>query len=329
MSEQQTITIVGVGLIGGSIGAAVKKRRMFARVIGVGRRQSSLDRAMNCGVVDETTLDLREAAARSDLLVLCSPVEIIARQAAQAVAVMPERSIVTDAGSVKGAIAREFGDWRLEAGERKSEVGSRKAPKPIPNPNSQIPNPKSKQVSPSANRFPPSPTFLPAHPLAGSEKTGPEHADADLFEGRVTILTPLPDSPAWAVTRTREFWEGLGSRVFEMTPDEHDAAVAAISHAPHVVASALAAATPAERTELAGRGWLDTTRVAGGDVELWRQILTANRAHTLSALAAFAKTLDQLHAALEHEDDAALTRLLAEGKDRRDAVGSGHLPGGE
>ena len=119
-----------------------------------------------------------------------------------------------------------------------------------------------------------------------------------------------------------EFWQAIGSRVVRMSPSAHDAAVARTSHLPHFIASALAAATPEDVLPLTAGGWQDTTRVAAGDVELWRQIFLSNRAGTLLALADFETVLKSLRAALEQADADRLTALLAEGKRRRDAVGS-------
>jgi prephenate dehydrogenase len=125
------------------------------------------------------------------------------------------------------------------------------------------------------------------------------------------------------VLQIEAFWRSLGSRVLRMTPDAHDAAVAAVSHTPHLVASALAAATPAEHLPLAGAGWSDTTRVAAGDAALWRQILLQNRRHVLRTLDDFAQALHQLRQALDTEDAQQLEQLLETGKQTRNAYPSG------
>jgi prephenate dehydrogenase len=164
--------------------------------------------------------------------------------------------------------------------------------------------------------------YVGSHPMAGSEKNGPEFAEADLFEDRVVIVTPTEYTPPSALKIVEAFWQSLGARTFRMTPQEHDAAVATVSHTPHLAASALAAATPAELLPLVGGGWLDGTRVAAGDVELWRQILTENRPHVLRSLEEFEKTLASFRDALARGDEAALVHLLEQGKRRRDAVGN-------
>jgi prephenate dehydrogenase len=166
--------------------------------------------------------------------------------------------------------------------------------------------------------------FVGSHPIAGSERNGPEAAAADLFAGRVAVVTPTDRSDDGAVRAVEEFWESLGSRVLRMTPQEHDAILARTSHLPHLVASALAATTPGngETLPLTGSGWSDTTRIAAGDPELWRQIFLANRGATLSALTDFENVLKSWRHALESADGSLVLALLKEGKLRRDAVGN-------
>jgi len=164
--------------------------------------------------------------------------------------------------------------------------------------------------------------FLGGHPLAGSEKSGAGHARAELFEGRLAILTPTRNTRAEDFDLLERFWEGLGSVVVQMSAEEHDRAVAMTSHLPHVVAAALAAAVPENLFRLSGTGILDSTRLAAGDPVLWGQILALNRQHVLSALEKYGAELAALHAAIRDEDQAALERLLTIAKKNRDALGS-------
>lgn len=164
--------------------------------------------------------------------------------------------------------------------------------------------------------------FLGGHPLAGSEKSGAGHARAELFEGRLAILTPTRNTRAEDFDLLERFWEGLGSVVVQMSAEEHDRAVAMTSHLPHVVAAALAAAVPESLFRLSGTGILDSTRLAAGDPVLWGQILALNRQHVLSALEKYGVELAALHAAIRDEDQAALERLLTIAKKNRDALGS-------
>jgi prephenate dehydrogenase len=165
-------------------------------------------------------------------------------------------------------------------------------------------------------------SFVGGHPLAGSEKTGPEHARGDLFEGRAVVVTPSRRTNTAACETVERMWRELGARVYRKSPAAHDRAVAAISHVPHVVASALAAATNKGDLPLVAGGWLDTTRVAAADPELWRQILVDNRADVLKALGEFETVLAALREALARDDQKRLIELLAAGRRNREAVGN-------
>lgn len=281
MEPRDSVAIVGVGLIGGSIGLAIRQRRLARHVIGIGRRPSQLRRAEACRAVTQSTTDLAQGVARAELIVVCTPVEQIAEHARQASTHCLPGALITDAGSTKASIvAAMHGDWGQAA------------------------------------------AFVGSHPMAGSDKSGVEHADADLFEGRLVIVTPARGTPDRHVAAIEQFWQAVGAKVIRMTPRAHDQAVASISHLPHALASVLAAATPAKDLPLVAGGWSDTTRVAGGDPELWRQILTDNRAQVLKALDKFGKVLSKFRNALERGDDTTLLRLLQAGKDRRDSVGN-------
>jgi prephenate dehydrogenase len=281
MNQRGTVTILGVGLIGGSIGLALRRRGLARRVVGVGRRESTLAKALERGAITEATTALVRGVAEAELVVVCTPLCNIVEHVRGAAENAPPGVIITDAGSTKGAIVAALED-----------------------------------------DLPRGAAFVGSHPMAGSEKTGPDFADEDLFQDRVTIVTPTQSTSPQALEAVEEFWRSLGARTVRMAPEEHDRAVAAVSHLPHLAASALAAATPEEWLSLAAGGWSDTTRVAAGDVELWRQILSVNRSHVLRSLAEFEKTLAAFRAALVRGDDAELIRLLEEGKRRRDAVGN-------
>ena len=279
----ETVAIVGVGLIGGSIGLALRERRLASRVIGIGRRPASLAAAKKLGCVTETTTSLPRGVRRANLVVICTPVELIAGQVAEAGRHCPAGCLITDAGSTKAAL--------VSAAE--AALDGRQ---PLP--------------------------FVGSHPIAGSEKTGPEAARADLFVDRVVVVTQSSASDKGVADAISDFWQSLGAQVIRMSPEAHDAALARTSHLPHLIASALAAATPEEVLPLTAGGWQDTTRIAASDAELWRQIFLANAGHTLKALADFETVLKSLRAAVEQADAERLTALLAEGKRRRDAVGS-------
>lgn len=274
------ITIVGVGLIGGSVGLAAKARGVAGRVVGVGRDPRKLDAAKKQGAIDAGTTSLAEGVAGSDLVVVCTPVDRIAATIADAAPHAGGTALFTDGGSTK----------------RHLHAAARPALKP-------------------------GQSFVPAHPLAGSEKTGCEHGRADLFDGRVCVLTPEPDNET-AVERVAAFWRGLGSRVVRMTAADHDEALATTSHLPHAVAAGVAGVTPTDWLPLTAGGWRDTTRIAGGDPGMWVPILLANRDAVLAATDRFTTRLDEFRRLLEAGDGAGLGRWLAEAKQVRDALGS-------
>lgn len=163
--------------------------------------------------------------------------------------------------------------------------------------------------------------FVGAHPMAGSEKTGMEHARSDLFENASCLVTPREDTPADALARVEGFWKSLGLRVTRVSPAEHDRIVAHISHLPHAAAAALCAClseTTASWAEFAGAGLRDTTRVASGDPDMWQQILHQNREEILPAIDGFQNQLQQLTDALRDEDPTRLRKWLKRGKNYRD-----------
>lgn len=281
MQDWDTVAIVGVGLIGGSIGLALQQRGLARRVVGIGRRASSLKKARQYGTVTHTTQRLDRGVADADLVIVCTPVGQIVEHVCQAAQSCPANCLLTDAGSTKGGLVQEL-DRRLGSG----------------------------------------PQFVGSHPMAGSEKTGPENARADLFDGQVAVITPTAKTDPRAAERVEHFWMSLGARVIRMAPQLHDEAVAMTSHATHVMASALAAATDEASLALAASGWRDTTRVASGDPQLWQQILLANRQQVVKSLKTIERTLAAFRNALTREDAAGLVELLDRGKKTRDSLGS-------
>jgi prephenate dehydrogenase len=237
------------------------------------------------GAVTATTTQMERGVADADLVVVCTPVEWVVDHVCQAADACGNGALITDAGSTKEQIVT--GVERRLASDVRQRV-----------------------------------SFVGSHPMAGSQLSGVQHASADLFEDRVAIVTPSRHTPLADCRRVEDFWRSLGARVHRCSPRAHDQAVAAVSHLPHLVAAALAAATPTDDLPLVGSGWRDTTRIAAADVELWRQILTDNRSHILKSLNKFAKVLSAFQQALDKDDQARLVRLLAAGKHNRDAVGN-------
>ncbi len=167
-------------------------------------------------------------------------------------------------------------------------------------------------------------SFVGSHPLAGSERSGVDYADAELFENKLVILTPTANSNPNAVELIEELWRSLGANTLRMSPDGHDEAMSMTSHLPHIVASMLAASTPEKLAVLTGNGWKDSTRIASGNPGLWRQILQENQVHVLHALKNFATISGQWIEALEAQDFDRVEQLLKAGKSIRDVVGNRH-----
>jgi prephenate dehydrogenase len=285
MERLDTVAIVGVGLIGGSIGLALRDRGLADAVVGIGRRQSSLRKARRCGAVTQTTTDIPRGVRRAQLVVVCTPVGAVAQRIRAVAAAAAPGTLITDAASTKEQVVAD-----AEAYLR----GAESIPRDV--------------------------RFVGSHPLAGDHRAGPEHASADLFEGRTVVVTPTGRSRAVDVRQLDQFWSALGAQVVTMRPRQHDQALAATSHLPHLVAAAVAAATPAQDLPLTATGWLDTTRVAAGSPSLWQEILMGNRKHVLRSLTRLEKTLAAFRKALEHDQQRTLERLLAKGKSHRDAV---------
>lgn len=274
------IAIVGVGLIGGSVGLAARSKSLAKRVVGIGRSHDKLVEAVKLGAVDEFATDL-SAVVDCDLVVVCTPVGRIVEDVCTCGKYLRPGALIVDAGSTKGALVEQLSRAPLENAD-----------------------------------------FVGCHPLAGSQKSGATAARADLFENRLTIVTPLPDTPATAVKRAFAFWQSLGSRVVEMDPVEHDRILAMTSHLPHLLASAMAMSTPKEWLDFTAGGWRDQTRIAAGEPHNWTQIFLANRTMLLESLTAVQQNITALRQAIEAHDAVATEKLLIKGKEHRDALGN-------
>ena len=275
----ETLTIVGVGLLGGSIARAAKQRGQVQRVIGVGRSAARLDQARQTGLIDDIQTDLLQAAAQSDLMIFATPVNLIVPGVREAATACRPGTLITDVGSTKSHLCREL-----------------------------------------ATGLPKGLTFVGSHPLAGSHLQGWEHAHADLFEGRVCVVTPIESSSRDTVARLTAFWHAIGMSVLEMSPEAHDSALAQSSHVPHVVASALAQTLADENRLLAATGFADTTRIAAGDPQVWVPILMDNRDAVLARLDEFSAQVAAFREALARGDADELRRLWERGKAIREQL---------
>lgn len=281
MRKLDTVAILGVGLIGGSIGLALRHRNLARCVVGVGRSPVSLRLARRVGAVSTTTTDIARGVAEAELVVVCTPVDRIVDHVLDVAQACRRDALVTDVGSTKSEI-----------------------------------------VASLKGRLPNSVRFIGSHPLAGGERAGVGSASVDLFENRLVVVTPTRESKKLDCQTLAEFWTALGANVVSMTPRKHDQSVASISHLPHLLASALAAATPEKSLSLAATGFQDTTRVAAGDPDLWTQIFLSNQAPVLEALGRLEISLGRFRTAIDNRDTRALKRMLTTAKRKRDVVGS-------
>lgn len=271
-----TVAICGVGLLGGSVGLAMRRAGFQGRIVGLGRRAASIDSALQLGVIDQGTTEPTDALADAELAILASPVGTFPDLLADCARHLPATAIVTDVGSTKQQVV----DWAAA-------------------------------VLPAPARF------VGAHPIAGSDQRGPQYARADLFDGACCILTPTRSTARDALATVDAFWQSLGMWTTRMAPARHDAVLAKVSHLPHVLAGCLMRATSAADQDVSGPGFLDVTRIAGGDPALWRDILLTNRDAVLAAIAGLQGELGQLVEMLKSGDGRAIQRYLASAQTAR------------
>jgi len=282
--QWQKISLVGVGLLGGSLGLAIKQRRLAARVEGYVRRDARVAECEKLGVVDQAGVHLDKVVEGADLVVLCTP---IAQMRGLVECLLPHLkcgALVTDVGSVKGSVVRELEPLIAGAGAE----------------------------------------FIGSHPMAGAEKTGVSAARPDLFEKAICVLTPTTRSRPELVQRLDRFWSSVGAIPLKMAAELHDELVSRSSHLPHVLAAGLASYVlnpvhPKEQASLCANGFRDTTRIASGSPEMWRDICLANRENLSRVLGVFAGDLQEFRRMLDHQDAKAIEEVFGKAKQRRDA----------
>ena len=280
----QRVAVVGVGLIGGSFALALKQAKAVGHVVGVGRNPANLRLALERGVIDSMASDPARAAEGADLVLVAAPVGQFAKIFGAVGAVLAPGAILTDAGSTKRDVV----------------AAARKALK--------------KKIG----------QFVPAHPIAGAEKSGAGAANAELFRGRRVVITPLKENPAQSVERVNQAWSTCGARTSQMTPQQHDAVFAAVSHLPHFLAYALVhdfngRKNAAELFSFAAGGFRDFTRIASSHPEMWRDICVANADRIGAELASYTKKLAAMKKLLARRDGKALEKLFDEARDARES----------
>jgi prephenate dehydrogenase len=282
------VTIVGVGLMGGSLGLAIKKRGLAREVVGLVRRRQTLVRAKALGAIDSGTLSIAQAVHGAELVVVATPVNQLANMLRELAPHLPAGCLVTDVGSTKVRFLQEVEKMFF------------------------VPDLVTKVV-PVKPAF----TFVSSHPMAGSEKEGVENARKDLYEGSHCMLVRTKYTPSEAITRLEAFWRGTGCRLVSVvTPEEHDRWVAAVSHLPHAVAACLVnvvrdlSQKDARLASAAGSGFRDTTRVAAGPPALWTDILLSNREKLCGMIQVLRQQLSRMETALQSNEPRRLLEQL-------------------
>jgi prephenate dehydrogenase len=274
--------LIGCGLMGGSFALALKRANLVRRVIGYSKSPSTTESARRLGIIDTAAESALLAVSGSDIVLIAVPVSATEATFKAIRDLIEPGVLIMDVGSTKRDV--------VDAARRvlKDRIGS----------------------------------FVPAHPIAGKEVSGITHADASLYAGRQVILTPLAKTQPELVQKATDTWAAIGARVLRMTPENHDAAFAAVSHLPHVLAFAFfnaVARQPAGRDylSLGGPGFRDFTRIAASNPAVWRDILMANREEVLKQTQRFRHALDAMEHVISTENTEALEELIRSASDAR------------
>jgi len=268
----EKVCIVGLGLIGGSVGLAIKRSNISNQITGYARSNSTLERAIELGLVDKVEDNLKDAVNDCDLVILATPLSAFKKLVEEMSPFLKKDCIITDTGSAKLSVIEDL------TGILPSNV-----------------------------------EFVPGHPIAGTEESGPDAGFAELFDNRWCILTPTDDNSSHAVDLVREFWESIGSKVEIMDPLHHDKVLAITSHIPHLIAfnivgtaNNLANVTEKEVVKYSAGGFRDFTRIAASDPKMWSDIFTYNSEAVLEMLELFSNDLAKLKSAVIKKDSDLL-----------------------
>jgi prephenate dehydrogenase len=273
------LALIGVGMIGGSLAAALRRAGAIERAVGYDADPTAAQRGVELGVLDAAATSVGAAVADADLVVLAVPVCAMREVIAAAAGALPAHAIVTDVGSTKLSVIEAA---RAVLGAAGSAAIRR---------------------------------FVPGHPIAGRELPGVAHADAALFDGRLFVCTPIEETDAQARAAVESLWRRIGAQVVTMDAAEHDRIFAAVSHLPHLLAFALVARIASEcdgerKMRFAGAGFRDFTRIAASSPAMWRDVCVANRAALSEELRGYRALLDELQRAVDAGDAAALEAVF-------------------
>jgi prephenate dehydrogenase len=278
----EQLGLIGCGLMGGSFALALKRAGLVKRVVGYSKSPSTTELARQMGVIDVEAPSALLAVSGADIVLVAVPVSASEATFKNIKHMVTPQMLIMDVGSTKGDV--------VEAARRglRDQLGS----------------------------------FVPVHPIAGKEVSGVEHADADLYLGKQVILTPIEKTLTSQLNKASEVWNALGCKVVQMSPEAHDAAFAAVSHLPHLLAFAMmnsVAGQPLgkEYLTLAGPGFRDFTRIAASDPKVWRDILLANRDELLAQSRSFQTQLQAFEALMTQSDAQAIEALIAQASTTR------------
>ena len=280
----QRLALIGCGLMGGSFALALRQAGLVQHITGFSASEKTRQRALELKVIDQACNSVAEAVQGADLVLLAVPVGAMHSSFAALRDSLAPQALLMDVGSTKCDVIAAA---HANLGDRLS-------------------------------------CFMPAHPIAGKEVAGIEHAEGALYQARRTILTPLPQNSIHQIKMATEVWTAIGSHVSQMTPVAHDATFAAVSHLPHLLAFAAVNALTAQPQgaaflEMAGPGFRDFSRIAASDPAVWRDILSANQSEVLTQMAHFRAALDQFENVLKQDNTAALQQLIQQASDVRSA----------
>ena len=286
MRRLKRVAVVGVGLIGGSFAAALRRAGGVTTVVGVDRDAEALERALALGLIDTAAESVTDATKGAELVMIAVPVRAIGPVLHDVALALDPAAVVTDAGSTKGDVTR------VAREELRAHF----------------------------------PRFVPGHPIAGRETSGVDAASADLFRGARVVLTPTAETAPDAVDLVRACWEAAGGRVATLAAEEHDRIFAAVSHLPHLLSFALVSEVAgrenaAELLGFAGGGFHTFTRIAASSPEMWRDIALQNRAALLAELDRYSARLAVFRELVEKGDGPGLQRLMTEARASRQSLG--------
>jgi len=278
------LTVIGVGLIGGSLALALKNAGFCTEIVGAGRSRDNLDKAVELGVIDRYSTNLKEAVADADLVFLAVPMGVMASVMNEIADALPAHTIITDGGSVKAPV--------VDAAETYLAAALH--------------------------------NFVPGHPIAGDENSGVSAAFKDLYQGRRVILTPIQDATTTAALEcVTAMWQAAGAAVTSMPVAQHDRVLAATSHLPHMLAFGLvdSLARLSDSDEVfryAAGGFRDFTRIASSDPVMWRDICLANSSALLESLQRYEADMQEIHTAIEAKNGDKLLQIFTRAKQARD-----------